>query len=262
MKLIKSVPCIEALLWKRNEVPSPFPPTVAEIDGGLYRLSGFGKASEHFFHIGTLSLNDAIEASISILGEPEPFELGRLIKAAEALKADYSKLTALASRIRGRKNAESLKLLCDAPESLLAYMAEKQPSMKTIGMYVLLPDEHKAFLHELVLREEPSVSSFRNAVETLTDYRDSAVDSGELRLTERLEASRREHRAGFMAEFAELTRGMGAGISSADSFETAELTVSFSADNPQEFIKKCEELYKSRENAEKIYKFLEENDIY
>lgn len=262
MKLIKADFTHFPLKWKYEETLTPYPPAVVEIDGKDYLLSGFDKAADSFLHAGSTDLNGALELSIALHGEPNPAELGRMIRLGESFGKSFAELSVITARVKGRKNAESLKVLSDASSSFIKYISDKQPSLKTIGMYAALPGTHKSFLHLFADAKAPSVSAFRAAVEILTDYADEVIDPFDLSLTEKLEARRSSLRTGFTDKFGKLTAPLGADVSSRNNFETAELTVSFNASSPQEYMRKSEELYKNRENIAQVYEFLKENDIY
>ncbi|MCD8493163.1 MAG: hypothetical protein LRY51_15400 [Geovibrio sp.] len=49
MKLIKADYKTADFRWKDREQESPFPPVTAEINGVMYRLSGFGRELMRFF---------------------------------------------------------------------------------------------------------------------------------------------------------------------------------------------------------------------
>jgi hypothetical protein len=261
MKLIKADNNAVPLRWKYTEAETPYPPAVVEIRGKTYIISGFDKLVENFLSSGETDLNGALELSISIHGEPNSVELGHMIRLAENFGKGYHELPVLSTRVKGRKNAEALKVLSTSPAEFRAYIDDKQPSLKTIGMYASLPETHKQFLHAYISKA-PSVSMFRTAVELLTDYANEAIDPDDMSLIEKLESKRSAVRAGFSESFKKLSSSLGVDISSRNNFETAELTVTFNVSNPDEYIKKCEELSKNSKNIVKVYDFLKENDIY
>ncbi|QAR34149.1 hypothetical protein EP073_12260 [Geovibrio thiophilus] len=260
MKLIKADFCPADFRWKDKEADNPFPPAVAEIKGKAYRLSGFGRDAEQFFHAGALSLNEAFNLSLSIHGEPDLIDTGRMIILAESFGGS-KEVKALSSRVKGAKNAESLKTLCRAPEAFLEYIRSKEPSMKTVGMYASLPESHRQFLHSYAC-SQPSVSAFRNAAETLTDYADREIDPSDMSLVKKLETERISRRTDFGAEFRELASELCAGVSSVSGFETPEITVSFTASSAEEYMEKCEKLFENRVKVFGLFRFLKENDIY
>lgn len=261
MKLIKADFTPAEFRWINREAENPFPPVVAEHEGKAYILSGFEKPAESFFHAGVLSLDELFELSLKIHGEPDPADLGRMIEIGESFGRKYREINVISVRVKGVRNAESLKILSRSPQSFLEYVKTKQPSMKTVGMYAALPESHKEFLHKYI-SSQPSVSAFRTAVETLTDYADRDINPDDAMLTKKLETERRETRTEFEAEFRRLGRILGGDISSQSGFETEEVTVSFTASSYEEYLKKCAELYDSRENAAELFRFLKENDIY
>lgn len=260
MKLIKADYKTADFRWKDREQESPFPPVTAEINGVMYRLSGFGREADAFFHAGLLNINEAFDLSLSLHGEPDIADLGRMIILAEGF-SQPDKIKAVSDRVKGAKNASSLKILCSAPETFLEYVRAKEPSMKTAGMYASLPESHKEFLH-IFSKSQPSVSAFRTAAEILTDYADRDIDPSDMSLINKLETERRSLRTGFEEKFRELSSGLGAEASSRCGFETPEITFTFTASSFGEYAEKCERLFENRAKADELFKFLKDNDIY
>lgn len=263
MRQIKLEFAPKVFRWKINEAKSPFLPVVVDICGDLYQLSRFDESCENgCFHAGELSINDAFELSLTIHGEPIISELGLMIKLAESFEKHFFEIPVIASRVKGKKNSQSLKELTNAPKAFLDYIAIKTPSMKTIGIYASLPASHKAYLHKLV-ESEPSVSAFRTATEILTDYADRELDfQDEAFNTDALAKERKALKTDFEAEFRTYADKLGIELASPSVFETPELNISFSVSSPDEYIEKCIEINENKNHIYELFNFLRKNDIY
>jgi hypothetical protein len=68
-------------------------------------------------------------------------------------------------------------------------------------------------------------------------------------------------RISFMKEMQNLTKGLSANVFSENNFETGELTFSIKASGMKELKEKLEALSEDENKIERIYRFLDEQDI-
>ena len=256
--------CLNWVYRKNSEKPV-YPPAVAEVDGEYYQINLFEVYSQKYFVAKADSIEDAINMSINLYGitSLNTVELAYLTAVCNKVGADTSKIEAFDHfNIKGKKNFETLKAITYFCPVLQKYLSIKSIPLKTIAVFDKLEKEFRRFVKNTVDDKELSVQDFRKMVNLLLDMQSQATqeDMGP-DLLAKLSEKKDITRLSFMKEMQNLTKGVSIDINSNNNFETGELTFSFKASNMGEVENMIKSIDEDREKIERIYRFLDEQDI-
>ena len=266
-KLITGITPSKSLNWmyrKLDENPI-YPPAVAEVDGDFFQLNNFDKYSQEYFTTQVETLADALNRSISIFGIStlNTIELANITAICDRFNIDKSQIEAFDyHKIKGSKNFETLKSITFFCPVLQRYLSIKTIPLKTIAVFDKLETDFRRFVKNTVADKDISVQEFRKMVNLLFDMQATAQpeDMGP-DLIKRLAEKKDMTHVSFMKQVQNLTKGLSIDVVSDNNFETTELTFSFKASSIEEFIKKAENCQKDAEKIEKLYRFMDEQDI-
>jgi len=266
-KLINGITPTKCLNWiyRKNPEIYIYPPAVADVDGEYYQLNSFEYYSQDYFTIDADSIEDALNLSVSLYGisSLNTVELAYLTAVCDKLNIDKSKIEAYSfHNIKGKKNFETLKAITYMCPSLQRYLSIKSIPLKTIAVFDKLEKEFRRFVKNTVEDKELSVQDFRKMVNLLFDMQSQATeeDMGP-DLLKRLAEKKDITRLSFMKEMQNLTKGLSANVFSDNNYETGELTFTLKASSVEELEQKIQTLSQDREKIEKIYRFMDEQDI-
>ncbi|PLX66020.1 MAG: hypothetical protein C0602_12875 [Denitrovibrio sp.] len=267
-RIISGITPSKSLNWiyRKTDDDPVYPPAVTEIDGEFFQLNTFDIYFKDYFLCETQSLAEALNRSVSLYGIStlNTVELANLTVICDRLKIDKKKIEAFSfHNIKGDKNFETLKSVTHFCPVLMRYLSVKPIPVKTIAVFDKLEKEFRRFVKNTVDDKDISVQEFRKMVNLLFDMQASTKDE-EIGpdLLKKLTAKKDMTRLSFMKQMQNLTAGMKADIFSDNSFETAELTVSFKINSPDELKQKVKYLGDDIEKIENIYRFLDEQNIY
>ncbi|PLX68650.1 MAG: hypothetical protein C0603_05715 [Denitrovibrio sp.] len=266
-KLITGITPSKSLNWlyrKLDENPI-YPPAVAEVDGEYFQLNSFDKYSNDYYLTQADTLADALNKSIDIFGAStlNTIELAHLTVICDKFNIDKRKIEAYEfHKIKGDKNFETLKSITQFCPDLQRYLSIKTIPLKTIAVFDKLETDFRRFVKNTVADKDISVQEFRKMVNLLFDMQATAnpEDMGP-DMMKKLAAKKDMTRISFMKQIQNLTQGLSVNAISDNNFETSELTFSFKASNIEEFSKKAENLKNDIEMIEKLYRFMNEQDI-
>ena len=266
-RLITGITPTKCLNWlyRKNPEVYVYPPAVADVDGEYYQLNSFEHYSQEYFVVEADSLEDALNISVDLYGAASlnTTELAYLTAVCDRLDIDKSKITAYETHgIKGKKNFETLKAITYMCPSLQKYFSVKSIPLKTVAVFDKLEKEFRRFVKNTVDDRELSVQEFRKMVNLLFDMQSSATpeDMGP-DLLKKLAEKKDMTRISFMKEMQNLTKGLSANVFSENNFETGELIFSIKAESLSELEDKLKALTNNRDKIEKVYRFLDEQDI-
>lgn len=256
--------CLNWIYRKSDENPV-YPPAAAHVDGEYFQLNGFDVYSPHFFVTEAASMADALNRSVSIYGIStlNIIELANITAVCDKLGIDKKDVEAFDfHNIKGNKNFDTLRSIIRFCPVLQRYLSVKSVPLKTIAVFDKLENDFRRFVKNTVDDRELSVQDFRNMVNLLFDMQSAAgpEDMGP-DLLKKLSEKKDITRISFMKEMQNLTKGISVNVFSDNNFETGELTFAFKASSQSEFLEKAESLLKEAEKIERIYRFLDEQDI-
>jgi hypothetical protein len=266
-RLITGITPTKCLNWlyRKNPEVYVYPPAVADVDGEYYQLNSFEHYSQEYFIIEADSVEDALNISVDLYGAASlnTTELAYLTAVCDRQELDKSKITAYETHgIKGKKNFETLKAVTFMCPSLQKYISVKAIPLKTIAVFDKLEKEFRRFVKNTIDDRELSVQDFRKMVNLLFDMQSSATpDDMGPDLLKKLSEKKDMTRISFMKEMQNLTKGLSANVFSENNFETGELTFSIKASGMKELKEKLEALSDDENKIERIYRFLDEQDI-
>jgi len=266
-KLITGITPSKSLNWmyRKLEENPIYPPAVAEVDGEYYQLNGFDRYTQEYYMTKADSLADALNKSVDIFGVStlNTIELATMTVICDRFGIDKSKVEAYDfHNIKGDKNFETLKAITYFCPVLQRYLSIKTIPLKTIAVFDKLENDFRRFVKNTVADKEISVQEFRKMVNLLFDMQGTATadDMGPdllKKLTERKDLIR----LSFFKEVQNLTSNISVNVVSENNFETSELTFSFKASNAKEFDEKIKKCASDTDKIEKLYRFMDEQDI-
>lgn len=266
-RLITGITPTKCLNWlyRKNPEVYVYPPAVADVDGEYYQLNSFEHYSQEYFIIEAESVEHALNISIELYGTSSlnTVELAYITAVCDRQNLDKSEITAYdAHGIKGKKNFETLKAITYMCPSLQKYLSVKSIPLKTIAVFDKLEKEFRRFVKNTVDDKELSVQDLRKMVNLLFDMQSTATaeDMGP-DLLKKLAEKKDMTRLSFMKEMQNLTKGLSSNVFSDNNFETGELTFSLKASSIDELEEKLEALKADKEKIERIYRFLDEQDI-
>jgi len=239
---------------------SIYPPAVALIDGTYYRLNAFDIDTEDFFLIDATEPSTAINISISHYnGVANPVEAANIYNICSAFGINPSSFLEPFG-YKGKKSFEILSDLSSSSETLKSYCAEKNLSIKVLGIYFKLRNGIRNAVDEYIRQSSPSVSNFRNVVTTLFDMNpDTFCYSAEN--MQKLTGEKAVVKNDFMTAFNEFTKEIEAEVSGIDGFETPGAKLTIKGTSADEILDRINKLGKQKEELEKLFGFLQDNDI-
>lgn len=242
-----------------------YPPAAADINGEYYQLNAFDIYTDEYFTIEMNSLAEAVNASVSIYGAGtlNTVELANITAMCDRLGVARSEIEVFEHYgIKGDKNFHTLGRITVFCPVLKKYLSIKSIPLKTIAVFDKLEVDFRRFVKNTVAEKEISVQEFRKMVNLLFDMQ-SDIGEEEIGpdLLKRLAEKKDMTRLSFMKQMQNLSEGIPANVVSESSFETGELTFSFKASGMDEFKEKLTALRESEENIERIFRFLDEQDI-
>lgn len=267
-RIISGLAPSKSLNWiYRKTVNNPvYPPAAADIDGHHYQLNGFDTYSAEYFVCIAEDLAEALNISVSLYGIStlNTVELANLTAVCDRLEIDKKEIDAFSYHgIKGDRNFSTLKAVTHFCPVMMKYLSVKQIPLKTIAVFDKLGKEYRRFVKNTVDDRELSVQEFRKMVNLLFDMH-SASEGEEIGpdLLKRLAEKKDMTKLSFMKQMQNLTSKLNAEIVSENNFETSELSVRFNINSAEDFMKKLEHLSENADTIEKIYRFLDEQNIY
>lgn len=266
-KIMSGITPSKCLNWiyRKTDPNEVYPPAAALVGSEYFQLNGFDTYSPHFFVTEADTLADALNMSVSLFGIStlNTMELANITALCDRLEIDKKNVEAFDHHnIKGNKNFDTLKSIIRFCPVLQRYLSVKSIPLKTIAVFDKLETEFRRFVKNTVDDREVSVQEFRNMVNLLFDMQSAAnpEDMGPDLLT-KLSEKKDITRISFMKQMQNMTKGLSVNVFSDNNFETGELTFSFKASSPEELKKKINALHNDSEKIERIYRFLDEQDI-
>ena len=262
-KLITGISPSYELNWiDQRTAVSVFPPAVADINGDYFFISGFAEA-ENYYAVDVPSIAEALDLSISIHGKISIVELANISCICTKMNISHTSLNVFAQyNIKGRQNFQTLEAVASYPEPLKKYLRAKDIPLKVLAVFNKLNDICKTYIEDTLTSKDLSVGDFRNLVNILFDMmpkiRPEDLNGDVLK---NLSAKKDPTRQEFMAEFAALTKELPLNVTSQDNFETGKLSFSFTAESAEEFCNKITSAESKMSEIQKIYGFLDEQNI-
>jgi len=266
-KTVKRITPSKSLNWtyRRLDTNPVYPPAAARVGDDYYQINGFESEELDFFVTEADSLEEALNMSVSLYGIStlNTVELANLTLVCSRMELDRSEIEAFEHHgIKGAKNFDTLLSVTQFCPVLKKYLSVKNIPLKTLAVFDKLENDFRRFVKNTVEDKEISVQEFRKTVNLLFDMQGKADESDMgPDLLKRLADKKNISQVSFMKHMQILTKDFPAEISSADNFETGELNISFCINNPSDFDKNIKEIAEKKEIIEKIYRFLNEQDI-
>jgi len=262
-KLITGISPSYELNWTdQRTAVSVFPPAVADVNGEYFFISGFAEA-ENYYAVTVSSMAEALDLSVSVHGRISMTELANISCICTKLNINHSSLNVFALyNIKGRQNFQTLEAVPSYPEPLKKYLRTKDIPLKVLAVFNKLNDTCKTYVADTLMSKDISVGDFRNLVNILFDMMPT-ISTEDLNgdVLKNLSAKKDAARLDFTAKFAALADELPLNVTSLDNFETGRLTFSFTAESAEEFCNKITSAGSKMSEIQKIYGFLDEQDI-
>lgn len=253
-------------IYQRSEAETVYPPMIWKNGGETYQLNYFDKLSDETIGVQG-SFTDAINASVEFYGADtlSIIELSNLLWLSDQFATDPASFDFFEQNsIQGRKHFDILRRLQECPEILKTYVAEKNVSLKILGIYLKLSDNLKQVVQEYVMLENPSVSSFRKFVHLVFDNsRVINTSTYDAEYFSTFSTPSFQLKTELKSELNELLSAFDQiHISNDNEFETADLKFQFNIDSPDSFRKMLAELQQNEKTIHQIYDLLKRYDLY
>ena len=235
---------------------------MADINGEYFFISGFDEA-ENYYAVEAANLAQALELSASAYGRINIVDLANISCICTKLGISHSEVKVFSQyNIKGRQNFQTLEAVASYPEPLKKYLRSKDIPLKTLAVFNKLNDTCMAYIISTVAARDISQGDFRNLVNILFDMMPE-ITPEHLRgdALKNLSAERDRTRRTFMEGFAELAAELPLTVSSPDNFETGRLTFSFTAESAKEAEHILGSALSQTTAIQKIYGFMDEQDI-
>jgi hypothetical protein len=262
-KLLTGITPSKLLDWTEDRRPLPvFPPATAEINGDHHFISGFTEA-DTYYAVEVADLAEALCLSVAIHGKISIVELSNISCICTNLHINHEAIEVFRQyNIKGRQNFQTLEAVASYPSPLKKYLSARDIPLKTLAVFNKLNDICKTYIIETLTKKDLSVGDFRNLVNVLFDMMPKITHedlTGDV--LKNLSAQKDAARLGFLSKLKELTGDLPMAVTSADNFETGKLTFSFTAESAEEFFETITSAESKMSQLQKIYGFLDEQNI-
>lgn len=163
----------ETLNWfYKRSFKNIYPPIIAKFNDNYFQLNNFSYSGRGVFLIEFEGLKDLINFQTNLTDNISLVELSNLLIVIDKFDLDYKGVKIFEQKnIKGRRNFEILKKIKELPENFKDYIVEKHITLKQLGVFFNLKDNHKKIVYDFLNKKnKPSVGDFRNLLNLLYDY--------------------------------------------------------------------------------------------
>ena len=254
------------IFYRQNsQKKNPLVPA-AHINGVYYLLSNFYADSKELVLLEDIKcFSDALKAVIEIGGEDynlvDLSNIYYLIKKLDLNKNDYSVFRK--NNIVNKEQFDILDRIFLLSDNFKRYIVDKDISLKVLSIVLKFNADIVKKIEEYVLKNYPSVSSFRILINNIYDYKDEIDFENNLEdEIERLKFKYNRKRYEFEKIIEDILKiENGITVENKNNYETCRFNVNFEISSFEDFMAKLQILHNSSGKIKAAFDILKENDL-
>ncbi|BAI80802.1 conserved hypothetical protein [Deferribacter desulfuricans SSM1] len=258
----------ETLNWfYKRSFKNIYPPIIAKFNDNYFQLNNFSYSGSGVFLIEFEGLKDLINFQTTLTDDISLVELSNLLSVIDKFDLDYKGVKIFEQKnIKGRKNFEILKKIKELPENFKDYIVEKNITLKQLGVFFNLKDNHKKIVYDFLNKKnKPSVGDFRNLLNLLYDYaRLIDIDFYDENYLNKIIREKNIYYFDVMDDLFNLNKIFKAKnirFDSISNFENCILNVTFGIGSSDDFYEKINFMSKNGDKVKNFYEKLKKYDL-